>query len=214
MRRLQTHARSGRIDAAFFYQTGQAADQRILNCGRIKFEVSAHITGTGVAAWGICRKRRSDMMRWKKEVLCVLCICAFFALGGCGNGNDQKTNPQSETITDKNGEVQSEMGNNTGDNTLIPEDGAGGDVTDGMENGENTADPGNTAAPNSGNANGTVNDATDDGNVNDVTDNGTGVGGAAKDIVDGVGDAGKDLIDGVEDAGDALTGEDPADTAR
>lgn len=162
------------------------------------------------------------MMRWKKEVLCVLCICAFFALGGCGNRNDQKSNPQSETITDKNGEVQSEMGNGTGDNTLIPENGAGGDVTDGMENGENTADPGNAAAPNGdnvggrtdGNANGTVNDVTDDSNVNDVTDNGTGVGGAAKDIVDGVGDAGKDIIDGVEDAGDALVGDEPADTAQ
>lgn len=59
-----------------------------------------------------------------------------------------------------------------------------------------------------------MNDITDDSNVNDATDNGTGVGGAAKDIVDGVGDAGKDLIDGVEDAGDALVGEEPADTAR
>ena len=41
----------------------------------------------------------------------------------------------------------------------------------------------------------------------------TGVGGAAKDIVDGVGDAGKDIIDGVEDAGDALTGEDAKQNA-
>ena len=53
----------------------------------------------------------------------------------------------------------------------------------------------------------TVNDATD------RSDAGTGVGGAAKDIVDGVGDAGKDIIDGVEDAGDALTGEDAKQNA-
>lgn len=155
-------------------------------------------------------------MRWKKEMLCVLCVCAVFALGGCGNRNDQKSNPQSETITDKDGRVQSEMGNNAGDNTLVPEDGVGGDVTDGMENDGNTAAPNgdNADGRTDGNANGTVNDATDDSNVNDVTDNGTDVGGAAKDIVDGVGDAGKDIIDGVEDAGDALTGEEPADTAR
>ena len=53
----------------------------------------------------------------------------------------------------------------------------------------------------------TVNDATD------RSDADTGVGGAAKDIVDGVGDAGKDIIDGVEDAGDALTGEDAKQNA-
>ena len=46
-----------------------------------------------------------------------------------------------------------------------------------------------------------------------TSDADTGVGGAAKDIVDGVGDAGKDIIDGVEDAGDALTGEDAKQNA-
>lgn len=158
------------------------------------------------------------MMRWKKEVLCVLCVCAACALSGCGNRNDQKSNPQSETVTGRNGEVQSEMDYNAGDNTLVSEDGVGGAV----ENRGNNTEPGNTAVPDGdngdgmtdGNENGTVNDSTDDSNVNDATDNGTGVGGAAKDIVDGVGDAGKDLIDGVEDAGDALVGEEPADTAR
>ena len=160
------------------------------------------------------------MMRWKKEVLCVLCVCAACALSGCGNRNDQKSNPQSETITGRNSEAQSVMDNNAGDNALVPEDGAGVGGT--MENRGDNTEPGNTAAPDGdnasgltdGNTNGTVNDITDDSNVNDATDNGTGVGGAAKDIVDGVGDAGKDLIDGVEDAGDALTGEAPADTAR
>lgn len=161
------------------------------------------------------------MMRWKKEVLCMLCLCAVCALSGCGSRNDQKSNPQSETITGKNGEVQSEMNNNAGGNTLVPNDGADGNVTDGMENRSDTADPGNTVVPDEDNAdgiaddtNGTANDVTDNGNVNEVTDNGTGVGGAAKDIVDGVGDAGKDIIDGVEDAGDTLVGEEPADTAR
>ena len=162
------------------------------------------------------------MMRWKKEVLCVLCVCAACALSCCGNRNDQKSNPQSETITGRNGEAQSEMGNNAGDNTPVPEDGAGDGVGGTVENRRDSTEPENTATPNGdnasgltdGNANGNVNDITDDSNVNDATDNGTGVGGAAKDIVDGVGDAGKDLIDGVEDAGDALVGEEPADTAR
>ena len=107
-------------------------------------------------------------------------------------------------------------------NTPVPEDGAGDGVGGTVENRVDSTEPENTAAPNGdnasgltdGNANGNVNDITDDSNVNDATDNGTGVGGAAKDIVDGVGDAGKDLIDGVEDAGDALAGEEPADTAR
>ena len=38
------------------------------------------------------------MMRWKKEVLCVLCVCAACALSGCGNRNDQKSNNLNQFI--------------------------------------------------------------------------------------------------------------------
>lgn len=142
---------------------------------------------------------------------------AAAAIGMIRNPIRSRRRSQVETVR-----RQSEMGNNAGDNTPVPEDGAGDGVGGTVENRGDSTEPENTAAPNGdnasgltdGNANGKVNDITDDSNVNDATDNGTGVGGAAKDIVDGVGDAGKDLIDGVEDAGDALVGEEPADTAR
>ena len=101
------------------------------------------------------------MMRWKKELLCVLCVCAACALSGCGNRNDQKSNPQSETITGRNGEAQSEMGNNAGDNTPVPEDGAGDGVGGTVENRGDSTEPENTAAPNGDNASGLT-----DGNAN------------------------------------------------
>lgn len=147
------------------------------------------------------------MKRGKKELLCMLCICTVCVLGGCGNREDQSSNPQSETITDREEETQNQSGKNANEDLLVPETGNERDRTDPEEN---MVEPGTVGSTEE--RNGENGERMENGAVNDVTDNGTGVGGAAKDIVDGVGDAGKDLIDGVEDAGDALVGEAP-DTA-
>lgn len=145
------------------------------------------------------------MKHWKKEMLCVICVCAVVFLGGCGS-KEEMTNQETERLaeqTDKN-----YAGNNP--DIVNPENGTAG----------------NQLIPET-NRDEIRNDAEkkQDGAVNDVTDPENGIGGAAEDLVDGIGDAGKDLVDGVgnagkdlidgaENVGDALTGEKPQDTVQ
>ena len=152
---------------------------------------------------------------WKKELLCLLCVCAICVLGGCGNRTTETKNPQSETITGQTDELQS---GNAGTKVVTPDDKKDDNRTESEDRAKDpedlkgTKDPEDTDVREDSAADrveetgdGHADDIAEDGRVNDVTDNGTGIGGAAKDLVDGVGDAGKELIDGVEDAGDALT---------
>lgn len=141
------------------------------------------------------------MKRWKVYALCAACVCCMGVLTACGNrDNGTATEKEAETAA---GETEQITENTAGTGNTANNNDTAGDLA------------GGTAVTDEGITDGGMADGNDGGSVNDVTDSdtgngnatdGTGIGGAAEDIVDGVGEAGKDLVDGVENAGDALSG--------
>ena len=129
------------------------------------------------------------MKRWKKYVLCVMCVCCFGLLTGCGNRNDSGSN-ESNRGTERNGttivtEQENAAGSERGN--AATEDDLVNNATD-----QNTDSIG-----------GSIGDAADD-----LID---GAGEAGKDVIDGMENAsdaltGNDSADSSNDRNESETG--------